>query len=57
MDRTTKNTLAVRLDGQQKRARCEAQGLKPVSENGQAKGIEGEPAWAGWRYLHPCQIH
>jgi len=57
MDSTTENTLAVRLDGQQKRARCEAQGLKPVSENGQAKGTEGEPAWAGWRYLHPCQIH
>ena len=45
MDRTTKNTLAVPPDGQQERARCEAQGFKPVSENGQAKGAEGEPAW------------
>jgi len=52
MHRTTKNTLAVRLDGQQKRARCEAQGLKPVSEYGQAKGTEGEPAWARRRYLY-----
>ncbi len=56
MDRTTKDTLAVRLDGQQKRARCEAQGLKPVSENGQAKGTEGDPAVAQASRLHPFEF-